>query len=138
MSSPKKHDVKQVIVMRTDLGMRKGKMIAQGAHAAMSFLSRNMVIGKSVTRGGVVGMTKILSEAEQDWLKGDFTKICVRVDSEEELLDIHAQAIEAGLTSYVIRDAGKTEFKEPTVTCLAIGPNKVQDIDKITGHLALL
>jgi peptidyl-tRNA hydrolase len=28
-------DVKQLIVMRTDLNMRKGKMIAQGAHASI-------------------------------------------------------------------------------------------------------
>lgn len=33
---------KQVIVMRKDLNMRKGKMIAQGAHASMKVLLDNM------------------------------------------------------------------------------------------------
>lgn len=28
-------DVKQVLVIRKDLNMRKGKMVAQGAHSAM-------------------------------------------------------------------------------------------------------
>jgi PTH2 family peptidyl-tRNA hydrolase len=68
---------KQVIVMRRDLGMRRGKEIAQGAHASMIWLSLRI-------REPGYGFT----EAERTWLDGSFTKVCVRVDSEEELLGI--------------------------------------------------
>ena len=39
MSDEAPKQAKQVIVMRKDLGMRKGKMIAQGAHASLKVLT---------------------------------------------------------------------------------------------------
>jgi PTH2 family peptidyl-tRNA hydrolase len=120
--------IKQVIVMRKDLGMRRGKEIAQGAHASMKFLCDR------IRRGGPF----FFSDAEDLWLENSFVKVCVRVDSEEELLEIHQKAKEAGLVSSLIQDAGKTEFHgEPTHTCIAIGPDFSERIDKITGHLKL-
>lgn len=134
-------NTKQVIVMRKDLNMRKGKMIAQGSHASMAFL----------TRGGDFYQTdleskeafhnermKNMREAEH-WMNHSFTKVCVYVNSEAELDEIFNKAEEAGLTVHMITDSGKTEFNGvPTKTCLAIGPNKVEKIDLITGHLNLL
>ena len=73
--------VKQVIVMRNDLGMRKGKMIAQGSHASISFLTRKIQAGRK------------MNEVESQWVNDRFTKICVRVDSEQELIDIHFRFI---------------------------------------------
>lgn len=118
MSEPK-----QIIVMRTDLGMRKGKMIAQGAHASLKVLLDHTASW----------------EAKDEWISGTFTKICLRVDSEEELLELHSIAMLAGLHSALITDAGRTEFKGiPTNTCLAIGPEFPEDLDPVTGHLKLL
>jgi PTH2 family peptidyl-tRNA hydrolase len=68
---------KQMIVMRRDLGMRRGKEIAQGAHASMIWLSLRI---REPGHG--------LTEAERTWLDGSFTKVCVRLDSEEELLGV--------------------------------------------------
>lgn len=120
-------ETKQVIVMRADLNMRKGKMIAQGCHASLSFLTRRLP-----------GTIK-LSDAERDWLDGSFAKVCCRVDSEEELLEIYQKAKVAGLEVHLITDSGKTEFHDvPTKTCLAIGPDCCNKIDPITGHLKLL
>lgn len=124
--------IKQVIVMRHDLKMRRGKQIAQGAHASMAFLCRRLQPGQSV------GLADF-SEAEQAWLAGAFAKVCCRVDSEEELMEIHDRASEAGLEVHLITDSGKTEFHgQPTRTCLAIGPDEVEKIDPITSHLSLL
>lgn len=131
--------VKQVIVMRTDTDppMRKGKMIAQGAHASIAFITRRLQRGTTLgTRSNVRGVE--LSKDEREWIEGSFAKVCVRVDSEQELMDIHDRAKEAGLEVHLITDSGKTEFKEPTRTCLAIGPHKAEKIDPITGHLKLL
>ncbi len=67
------------------------------------------------------------------------TKICVSVDSAEELLEVYNRALTAGLNTELIIDSGFTEFNGvPTKTCIGIGPNLASDIDKITGHLKLL
>lgn len=124
--------VKQVIVMRHDLKMRRGKQIAQGAHAAMSFLTRRLQQAGSVSLDG-------FTDAETAWLTGSFAKVCCRVNSEEELLAIRDKAAEAGLEVHLITDSGKTEFHGvPTNTCLAIGPDDAERIDEITGQLQLL
>ncbi|TWT43585.1 Trans-aconitate 2-methyltransferase [Thalassoglobus neptunius] len=124
--------LKQVIVMRHDLKMRRGKQIAQGAHASMSFLANRLRQKESVSLNE-------LTVDQQQWLKARFAKICCRVNSEEELLAIHDAAVEAGLEVHLIVDSGKTEFHgQPTKTCLAIGPDRSDRIDAITGHLELL
>jgi len=142
-------NVKQVIVMRTDLQMRKGKMIAQGAHASLKvFLDRaNFSISGEEPR--LVGGFKLggyrycemnirLYEEMELWIRGKFTKICVRVDSEVELLRVYNKSLALNLPSALIKDAGLTEFKEPTLTCCAIGPASSEEIDKVTGDLKLL
>jgi len=124
--------IKQVIVMRHDLGMRRGKQIAQGAHASMSFICRRLQ-----DRGEL--SLNDFSEAEQAWLTGSFAKVCCRVDSEQELLEILDKAQAANLEVHLITDSGKTEFHgEPTRTCIAIGPDDAEKIDALTGHLSLL
>jgi PTH2 family peptidyl-tRNA hydrolase len=127
---------KQVIVMRKDLGMRKGKMIAQGAHASLKvFLDRGILASGS----GAEAYTFSLTPAMQAWLGGRFTKVCVSVDSEAELDDVAAAARAAGVPVAVIVDAGQTEFHGvPTKTCLAIGPAWSDEVDAITGKLPLL
>lgn len=127
--------IKQVIVMRKDLKMRKGKMIAQGAHASMKvFLDR----GNTYTQGSRLGFDCPITEEMDDWINGIFTKICVYVNSEEELHKICQQARIAGIPHALIQDAGRTEFKEPTYTCCAIGPDRDEKVDLITGSLPLL
>lgn len=113
--------MKQCILIRKDLKMRRGKEIAQGCHASMAFL-----------------LKKYDFDILNEWLESGQTKICLQINSEEELLSLHHQAIKNGLESNYITDAGRTEFNGiPTKTCLAIGPNKSEDIDEITKHLKL-
>lgn len=131
-------NVKQVIVMRTDLNMRKGKMIAQGAHASIAWLTSRLHV-ELEPDGGWYHSRCGLRVAEREWIKGRFTKICVRVDSEEELLEVHNAATESKLQSHLITDSGLTEFGGvPTNTSCAVGPDFSEAIDKITGHLTLL
>jgi len=135
MTNPDK--IKQVIILRKDLKMRKGKMVAQGAHASMAVLLNEGFI-EEWERGERQYRIR-LSEEMEAWISGIFTKICVSVDSEEELLNIHKQAEDAGLLCSLIQDAGLTEFDGvPTYTAVAIGPADSEDIDKITGELKLL
>lgn len=114
-------NMKQVIVMRKDLGMRKGKMCAQAAHASVK-----SVLGYEFNKR--VGT----------WAEQGMPKIVVGCQSEDELFQIYQKAKEADLPVELICDAGKTEFKEPTYTCCSIGPADKDDIDYITGGLKLL
>ena len=137
--------VKQVIIIRKDLKMRKGKMCAQAAHAAMKVVLDRMICGEckkdSTPWEGCFKwqMTIFESEPLHRWLKGTFTKIVVSVDTEEDLLALKYRAEEAGMLCALVTDAGKTEFHgERTNTALAIGPEWASKVDKITGDLKLL
>lgn len=123
---------KQVIVMRKDLGMRKGKMIAQGAHASLKVL-----VDAGTAEGETFAIA--LTEPMAAWLTGRFTKVCVGVDSEAALEAVVAAARGAKIPCALIVDAGVTEFHGvPTKTCCAVGPAWVEDVDAITGELGLL
>ena len=118
--------IKQVIIIRRDLKMRRGKEISQGSHASMMWLCDRI---KSNLQ---------FSEEESEWLNGIFTKITLQIDSESELLNIYNKAKEKSLTAYLVTDSGKTEFGGiPTITALAIGPHEATRIDEITSELKL-
>lgn len=134
------NEPKQVIVMRKDLNMRKGKIAAQAAHASMAVILDMMDKSDDPLFPLVwfrLGMEK--DKALHQWLSKRFTKICVSVDSEQELMDIFKQARQSKLSCSLITDAGLTEFNGvPTKTCVAIGPDYPERIDPITQHLKLL
>jgi PTH2 family peptidyl-tRNA hydrolase len=133
--------VKQVIVMRTEFVIdgkkitpRKGKMIAQGAHASLNaFLS-----GSGYSQGEITIPIRKDSPLKK-WVDGNHAKVCVQVKTEEELIDIYNKARAKGMYCSLITDAGLTEFGGvPTKTCCAIGPWWSDEIDEITGNLSLL
>jgi PTH2 family peptidyl-tRNA hydrolase len=125
---------KQVIVMRKDLGMRKGKMVAQGSHASLK-----VVLDAGAPDASGETFVISMSEPMKAWLTGRFTKVCVGVDSEEALDAVVAAARAANVPCAMIIDAGQTEFHGvPTKTCCAVGPAWIEDVDAITGALGLL
>lgn len=135
---------KQVIVMRKDLKMRKGKIAAQASHASTEAVLKALL---KENRLGDIACTdeyislKVSDKPESplsDWFRSGTAKICVYVNSEEELLEIHEKLTRAGIISALILDAGVTEFHgEPTYTCLASEPTAPEKIDPITGDLPL-
>ena len=132
---PHPDHVKQVIVIRRDLKMRRGKEIAQGAHASSAWIASMVADAVDpVSRTATV----TLDAAAFVWITSSWRKVALQVQTEEELVELHAHAEAAGLRSHLIRDGGKTEFHGvPTLTALAIGPNVSADIDAVTGHLTL-
>jgi len=128
---------KQVILVRKDLNMRKGKMVAQGAHASLTVFLQTVSF-LSDEDGSLVARFPV-SPVAHSWLTGNFRKICLGVASESELLALFEQARESGLPCSLIRDNGLTEFGGvPTYTTVAIGPALDTQIDPITGHLSPL
>ncbi len=131
-------DLRQVLVARHDLGMRKGKIAAQAAHASMAALLRGPGAGIRTSSDGSPEFVIPLDTDLQAWLTGRFKKICVYVKSEAELLELHRKAQEQGLRCALITDAGLTEFAGvPTHTVLAIGPHPKATLQPLTGHLPL-
>ena len=157
------YKAKQMIVMRRDLKMRKGKIAAQAGHACVEAVLMALVRDGRLDDLTVAGNDWItlaprataMEDAVFDaasgevlpaeppspleaWFAAGVAKICVYVDSEEELLDLDARAREAGFISALVRDAGYTEFHgEPTFTCLALEPLYPEQVDPLTGDLPL-
>jgi len=114
---------KQVIVIRSDLKMGKGKIAAQAGHAAVSAAEE---------------ARKHYQEWWKAWLDEGQCKIAVKVPSQKELLRIEEEAKESGVPYALISDRGLTQLQPGTITCLGIGPAPSGKVDKITGTLALL
>ena len=135
---------KQMIVMRRDLKMRKGKIAAQAGHACVEATLMALAREGRLNQIRATQDWVYVDHAEQDrspltdWFDAGVAKICVYVDSEEELLDLAAKAREQGFACALIRDAGHTEFHgEPTYTCLALEPLSAEQVDPLTSGLPL-
>jgi len=114
-------EYKQVIIVRTDLGMKKGKIASQVAHASVS------------------AYVKTLQE-HKEWADEWFLmqkKIVLKVNNELELLKIFMEA-KKELPCVLIKDAGRTQILPGTITALAIGPAPEEKINKFTKNLKLL
>lgn len=116
-------EYKQAIVLRSDLGMSRGKIAAQSGHAAVAAAEE---------------ARRKYSEWWNAWLKEGQCKIAVKVGSEKELLELEREARELRLPCALITDRGLTELPPGTITCLGIGPAPSNKVDEITGQLSLL
>lgn len=110
---------KQVIVIRNDLKMGKGKAIAHACHASLD--------------AAMMTDEKVLDA----WRKEGAKKIVVKVNSLKEIQDLEKKAKKEKIVHSMIKDAGLTQLKKGTVTTLGIGPAKEKVVDKITGKLKL-
>lgn len=111
---------KQVIVIRQDLKLKAGKLAAQVAHASLE--------------AALNSDKKTLGE----WLGEGGKKVVLKAADEKELLKYKQLADREKLKNALIRDAGRTVLKPGTITCLGIGPDKEEKIDKVTGKLSML
>lgn len=112
--------MKQAILVRADLKMSKGKMSVQTAHSSVEAVLRS-------------SKSKV-----DEWRNEGMKKIVLKVNSEKELFEYKKLAEKEKLVTALIKDAGLTEFKEPTITCLAIGPDDEEKINKIIKNLKLI
>lgn len=144
-------DTKQVIVVNKGLGMSKGKMSAQVAHASEAFLLKRFLNGigdkhstfdmKTGKLSGYVLQVPVDLDTF-DWITSSYTKVVLEVNSEAELEKVVSKAIKNGLKEdidyFKIIDNGYTEFdNQKTWTCIGFRPMKSEDIDKVTKRLRL-
>lgn len=125
--------IKQVIVMRKDLNMRKGKMCAQAAHASIEVFLK---LVKERTKNSI---TIEINSDMDEWLETGTTKIVVGCNNISDIFDIQKLCKDKKVPYATIEDYGKTEFKgKPTITCIAVGPAKEEIVDSITSSYSLL
>jgi PTH2 family peptidyl-tRNA hydrolase len=125
---------KQVLVLDKDLGMSRGKLIAQGSHQSVDLILQDK---ETITHDGRRGYFIPLDDELENWCDNSYAKVSLAVRGIAELMDIYQKAKQAGLRVTLITDAGRTEFGKPTVTGVGIGPHVPEKIDPITGHLPL-
>ena len=111
---------KQVILVREDLKLPKGKLSAQVAHAAVDASSKSD--------------KKIVDL----WKKEGGKKVVLKVKDEKELFKYKQMAEDSGLKTALITDAGHTVLQPGTITCLGIGPDEESKIDYVTGKLKMV
>ena len=111
---------KQVIVVRKDLKLDKGKLAVQVAHASLESYNRSdkMIRKKWEAEGG--------------------KKVVAKVDTLKDMIRLNQEAKDIGLPCALIRDAGKTSILPGTTTALGIGPAREDEIDRVTGKLKIL
>ncbi len=124
-------EIKQYIIIRTELKMSMGKTAAQACHASMKVFFDKM----SKSGGGENKYSFVATEEEASWIDNKFTKIVKKVKNESQLLKVYNLALEAGLNASLIKDAGLTELIGENYTAVAIGPNLVADCFPIVGKL---
>ena len=127
------NDVKQVIVVRKDLHLRRSELAAYVATASMGFLIDN----NESDRGDEISVK--LSSEEAKWINGTYKKIVVGVDSEAELKDVMFRAELSGMGVYPVFDKRHVNNEgDVTAACIAIGPDESELVDQVTGHLKLI
>ena len=111
---------KQVILVRDDLNLPKGKLAAQSSHASVDATLKS---------------DKKIIEL---WKKDGGKKIVLKVKDEKEIFKYKQMAEDNGLKTALITDAGHTVVEPGTITCLGIGPDEESKIDSVTGKLKMM
>lgn len=113
-------ELKQAIIIRTDLEMGKGKLCAQAAHASLA------------------AYKKVPPRIKDEWERSGMKKIVLKVNSESDLHKYFQECVRSGIPCSLIQDAGLTQLPPGSATCFGAGPADEKEIDKILGHLKLL
>lgn len=113
---------KLVILVRSDLNMSPGKIVAQTAHATVD-----------ATIKSYTGTTNFWK-----WKNNGETIVALKVQSKSQLLSLIKKSKKNNIKSGCVIDYGLTEIEPNTITVGFIGPDLCSNIDKITGQLSLL
>jgi PTH2 family peptidyl-tRNA hydrolase len=116
-------EYKMCIVLRMDLNMSTGKLIAQAAHAAVGASE----LGKKENH-----------KAWRRWRDEGAKKVALEAESLEEIEELAEKANKLDIVNILIQDAGHTEVPPGTITALGLGPDRSDLLDKVTGSLPLI
>ncbi|HEX2022317.1 MAG TPA: peptidyl-tRNA hydrolase Pth2 [Candidatus Thermoplasmatota archaeon] len=119
---PPSFETKLVVVARKDLKLSAGKLAAQVGHASVDCALK---------------AKRHQPDVFDRWHAEGQKKVVVKAEKEADLFRLKLEAEKLGLTTALIADAGHTELPAGTITVLGVGPGREQDVDRVTGSLAL-
>ncbi|KAL8920150.1 MAG: hypothetical protein Q9172_004632 [Xanthocarpia lactea] len=122
-----REECKLVLVVRTDLGMGKGKIAAQCSHATLACY-------RALSSNFPSSLNPVLKR----WERMGQAKVVLQAKNEEEIETLQAQALSLGLCAQIIHDAGRTQIASGSATVLGVGPGPKSVVDQVTGGLKLL
>jgi peptidyl-tRNA hydrolase, PTH2 family len=112
--------IKLAIIVRKDLNMGAGKIAGQVGHAS------------------VTAYRNAPKDVGDKWFGEGQKKIVLKIDNEQNLQKIAGESIIQNVSVWSIRDFGLTQVPHDTLTCIAIGPDTDEKVDKIIKDLKLL
>ncbi len=116
-------EIKQAIILRSDLEMSRGKLAAQAAHASLMSYFECEKADKSIAK---------------EWLATGEKKIVLKVGDEESLVKLYKAFQFKGVPCALVTDAGLTEIPPGSKTALGVGPWQSSRINEFTSGLKLL
>ena len=140
-------ELKMVLIVRKDLKMGVGKIAAQCCHAAVGVIERIMKGSDPTWRRWYATLPHppplpplfcVLNKRYTLWNRRGCTKVALKLDSQEAILDLRTKTKEAGVPYYLVSDAGRTQIAAGSKTVLSVGPAPISKVDAICGHLKLL
>jgi len=124
----------QAIIVRKDIEIPKGKLAVQVAHASVGAYLQ--VDNMQLDDDCFINIEKII-EIQDNWFNEGQRKIVFKVNSLNDLYSIKVLADEKHIPNYLVEDFACTVFKEPTVTCIGLGPVSIEKMNEITKGLKL-
>ncbi|MFT4283104.1 MAG: peptidyl-tRNA hydrolase Pth2 [Candidatus Woesearchaeota archaeon] len=109
---------KQIIIIRNDLKLPKGKLAVQTAHASIDSAFKSLNFKK--------------------WREEGQKKVLLKVDDLKDLLKYYNKAKDLNFSTSLIKDAGKTVVSPGTITAIGIGPEKEEELDVLTKDLKMV
>lgn len=115
----------QYLVINSDVKeIKKGKLVAQGAHAS---IGAYRLAQKDDNYSAIL----------DNWFDEGQRKIALKA-TEKEILALYDRLIADGVIAYIVHDFGLTQIPADTLTCMAIGPDTISNIEQYVKDLKLL
>lgn len=117
------NELRLYAVVRADLEIPTGKLVAQTGHAYLGVLLQCLEDNPGLA-------DEYLRTKRQ-------TKICVTAKNLKALERVMRECEEAGIVVHLVEDAGLTVFPKPTVTALGLGPVSRNQLPPFVRRLQL-
>lgn len=115
------------LIVRNSLGMKKGKIGAQTAHAAIGIFKKYLDNKSSFSKDN----NKIFDQ----WMETGTTKIVLKANDDEWM---QLKKILNEDMWYIVRDAGRTQVEKNSETVIAMFPLPKNKVPSIIEHMSLL
>src|SRR3989442_12577200 len=114
---------KQVLIVRLDLEMGRGKAAVQCAHAAVSAAEEARTH---------------LHDWWKSWMDEGKMKVALKVPDLDSVLELKRKGKSKGIPVPLVRDRGLPKAPPETFPCLGLAPPPAVLLDSLTGNLTLL